>query len=273
MTQEEMQQTQSTAEAKTPTAREAFMADWSGDNPDIDTADEEAMYAKMHEDYKSGRERKKREDRFNAIMEQNNYAPEVMDAIMTGIGPDGQALNLIKFLAGDHRKELQAALNGDEEALAWLAEERAKEIADEATAAAEKKAKDDELVAAVAAEDEALAKALKAAGKTEKDFEKMADWLYNKDTGLIVRAMRFELTEEDFGQLIKLADYDKNISAATEEGYRRGKNEKVDIYADLEDPGNGKPTNLGGGAGKPARKAEENPTLSALDRMGSAYGV
>lgn len=253
------------------TAREQFMKDWGADNSDINMEDEDAVYGRMRENWEAGKKRKEREDRFNSIMEQNNYAPEVMEAIMDGVGPEAKTKNLIKLLAGDHREEFKAALEGDEESLAWLAETRAKEIVDEAAAANEEKAEEGRLAEALQKEDAELEKALAAAGKRPDEMQSYFDAIYNKENGLLVRACRFELTEEDFALLIKVADYDKNISAAQEEGYRRGKNEKVDIYADLDREGGKRPTNLGGGGGGAPKSKQTNPTLAALDNMSRAY--
>lgn len=252
-------------------AREQFMNDWGAEQEDLDMNDEDAVYGRMRQNWEDGKKRKEREDRFNSIMEQNNYAPEVMDAIMSGVGPEAKTANLIKLLAGEHREEFKAAIEGDEEALAFLAETRAKEIADEAAAANEAKAAEGKMAEAIQAQDEMLEKALAAAGKNPRDYEEYFNAIYDKENGLLVRACRFELKEEDFALLIKVADYDKNISAASEEGYRRGKNEKVDIYENLDNHGNGKPTNLGGGGNSQARQQPKNPTLQALDNMGRAY--
>lgn len=255
----------------TLSARESFMNDWGAANPDLDMNDEEAVYGSFRKSWDENKARKEREDRFNSIMEQNNYAPEVMDAIMDGVGPEAKTANLIKLLAGEHREEFRAAIDGDEEALAWLTETRSKEIVDEATAANEKKAEEGQLAEAIKQQDEMLEKALASAGKNPRDYDEYFNSIYDKDNGLLVRACRFELTEEDFALLIKVADYDKNINAAAEEGYRRGKNEQVDIYANLGSHGEGKPTNLGGGGNSRQRQQPENPTLNRLDKMNRAY--
>lgn len=252
-------------------AREQFMSDWGAANSDIDMNDEEAVYGRMRQNWEDGKARKEREDRFNAIMEQNNYAPEVVDAIMDGVGPEAKVKNLVRLLAGDHREEFKAAIEGDEETLAWLAEARGKEIVDEAAAANEKKAEEGRLSEAIKKEDEELEAAIKEAGKNPQDFAEYFNAIYDKDNGLLTRACRFELTKDDFALLIKVADYDKNISAAEEEGYRRGKNEKVDIYADLERQGGKRPTNIGDQGGSMGKGKQINPTLQALDNMGKAY--
>lgn len=251
--------------------RDQFYADWGAENSDIDMNDEEAVYGRMRQNWEDGKKRKEREDRFNSIMEQNNYAPEVMDAIMDGVGPEAKTKNLIKLLAGDHREEFKAAIDGDEEALAWLTETRAKEIVDEAMAANEQKAEDGKLAEAIQKEDAELEAAIAEAGKNPSDFADYFNAIYDKENGLLTRACRFELTKDDFALLIKVADYDKNISAAEEEGYRRGKNEKVDIYADLDRQGGNKPTNIGSQGGGMAKTKPSNPTLQALDNMNKAY--
>lgn len=246
--------------------KEAYMEAFAGRNPELDMNDEEAVYGQMTTDYENYAKSADREKRFNELMSNNEYAPGLINGLLTGENEDGTKFNLITYLAGNYPDLLQDALNGDEEALAELAKRRQAEM--------EESVHEQENVAALAkaqeAEDNLLDEVLVEEGMKPEEAASVVDWIWNPDNGIIVKAMRFELDKEDLKKLVRMGGYDAAISKADKEGYARGKNERIDIYKNMDDKKKRNPINLGGGGGAQVKERTQDPTLAALERMKNA---
>lgn len=243
------------------TNRERLLSRLRERNADLNTDDEEALFGQMLSDYDASDAREKERQQFNDMLTSNPMGPELVTGLVTGKDAEGNKFSLIKFLVGDHGAELRAALEGDQEALEFLLEQEAAEIA----AKEEETATEEELKQKIVEEDAAFEEALKEGGYKREDAKALIDWIYDEEKGFIWRARNFELTKDDFLRLFRIKDWDTALAEADERGYVRGKNEKIDMSKRMSS--NRKTMNLGGGGGKmPASERDE--TLAALENMG-----
>ena len=120
-----------------------------------------------------------------------------------------------------------------------------------------------------AAEDAELDAAVAEMGYKPEQVADLIDWIYNKENGLIKRALNYQLLKDDFLRLFKIKDYDVRLAEAEDKGYKRGKNEKIDMYRHSQRQRDNMPADLtsGGGEAPKAPETEENSTLKALRKM------
>lgn len=215
--------------------REQFTDDFYTRYPDMSREDEDARYDRIAQDYADYDKLAQERANFNKLLMENEYAPGLMNGLITKKDEDGNDFNLKEYLKKN-------GVFADAE--------------DDPTVDAQKVVTEDAELDAAAAE----------AGLRPEEVADLVEWIYNRENGLLARAGHFELKKEDFKQLLRLKNYDADMSKADEAGYVRGKNEKVDIYKEMDDAEKNAPVSLGGGGGASARK-EQDPTLAALDRM------
>jgi len=244
--------------------KDTFLEGLAGRNEGLDINNEDAVYDQLTTDYDNYAKSADKEKRFNDLMLNNEYAPGLINGLLTGENEDGSKFNLITYLAGDHAELLQEALNGDKETLAKLAEMRQAEM----EASVHEEESTEALAKQQQAEDALLDEVIAEEGLKPEEASSIVDWIWNPENGIIVKAMKFELDKEDIKKLVRIGGYDAAISKADKEGYARGKNEKVDIYKNMDEETKSNPVNLGGGGGATVKEKKSNPTLDALDRMG-----
>ena len=264
---ENMTQQQPASQQTAPSARDNFLSSWSKRYEGMDTSNDDAVYGQIGKDYEELDRLRSDRDNFNELMnDDDGVNAEIMNGMITGKNADGTKFSLIRYLIGDHPDLAKAALDGDDESLEQLIEARNQEIRD----AAEKKNQDatdaEELTAKTQAEDDALDLAIADAKYDQKQVQELIDWIYNPESGLLVRAMSHDLTKDDFAKLIRIVDYEGDIAKADEAGYKRGRSERIAMNRQMRSDEN-RPTNLGGGAGR-GNGRKPDRTLSALDRMG-----
>lgn len=247
-----------------PTNRQRLNERYKGHNPELNVDDDEALGAAILDDldkYDQGRERM---DRFNKTVQDSDIAPEMMAGILSGKNPDGSDFNLEEYILDNHIDYLLDYI--DDNATAKEKMDRRREERD-----ARRKA-DEEFEAGrqqrIEAEDAELDAAVAEMGYKPEQVKDLVDWIYDKDDGLIVRAARYELTKDDFLRLFRIKDYDVRLAEAENRGFKRGKNEKIDMYKRDQDRRGEMPADLGGGA-KPADEPSQakDPYISQLERM------
>lgn len=263
--QQEQQQAQQQAPVK-PSARDSFMTGFGSRYKDIDQADDDAVYGQMGKDYEELDRLRNDRESFNKLMkDEDGLNAGLMNGILTGRNVDGSKFSVIRYIFGDHPDLAKAALEGDEVSLEKLIELRNQEIADEAQRKTDEAAEEDAMKQKIEAEDAALDASLKKAGYKPDQVADLIKWIYDPKEGFCIRALAHELTEEDFDKIIRIIDYDGDIARADEEGYKRGKSERIAMNREMH-RGDGRPTNLGGGGGTGKRQSKD-PTLAAIDRM------
>lgn len=233
-------------------------------NPEFNVEDDEAMYGEALNELAASDEARAQRERLNATIAENDIAPEMLNGIFSGKNPDGTDFDLEDYLLDQHLDYLLDVLENKD-----TAKEKAARRKEERAAA--KKA-DEEFQAKVAeltaAEDAELDAAIAEAGYKPDQVKDLIDWIYDKEKGIITRAANFELKKDDFLRLFKLKDYDLKMGEAEDKGYRRGKNEKIDMFRREQGRRSKLPADVGSGGGTPADTGtEEDPTLSALKRM------
>lgn len=234
-------------------------------NPELNVDDDDALFGAISEDYDTYDQRDQERERFNKAMSQNPESAGIITGLYTGKNADGSDFDLGMYLIDEYPEMVVDLIEGNPQA-----KERYVQMRDSKKA---KAAEDEEFASQVAdktaAEDAELDAAIKEAGMRPEEVRDLIDWIYNPETGLIVRAERFELTKDDFKQLLRMKDYDNAMAKADGRGYVRGKNEKIDITARQQNDRKKLPV-INGGGGKPKSK-EEDSRVGRLRQMGDVF--
>ena len=255
--------------SKKPTGRERLAERFSKSNPDFNPDDDEAIYGAAADQLDKDDETAAQRKRFNDIISKSDIAPEMMAGLLSGKNADGSPFDLEDYLFTKHLDFFNDYLEdkeGAKEKLAARKAERQKEKEDEAKYKAG-------LEDRIKKEDAELDKALKESGYRENQVKDLIDWIYDADNGFVARASRFELKKDDFIRLFHIKDWDVKMKESEDKGYRRGKNERIDMFAHKQEQRRNLPPDQGGGGGKPRGGGKEDPTRAALDRMGGAFNI
>ena len=261
-------------EEKTPqlTSRQRLNERYRGRNPELNVDDDEVLGSAILGDLDAYDQDKERIDRFNKMIQESEGAPELMAGIMSGKNPDGTPFTIQDYLVDNNIDFLIDYMDDPEGAKAKIDARRAERAANKEAEekakkeALEEEAKKEELIAA---QDAVLEEAVAEAGYKPEQVASLIDRIYNKENGILKRAFNYELTKDDFLALFKLLDYDVRMKEAEENGYKRGKNEKIDMYRRNQEKRDNMPVDLGGGGGAPAAGdgKKSDPYLDRLDRM------
>lgn len=246
------------------TSRQRLNERYKGRNPELNVDDDEALGAAILGDLDEYDQNRERMDRFNKTVQESDIAPEMMAGILSGKNADGSDFNLEEYLLDNHIDYLLDYI--EDNATAKEKMNRRREEREAAKKADEEfSAKKQQLIDAEDAELDAAASEM---GYKPEQVKDLVEWIYDKEKGLIVRAARYELTKDDFLKLFRIKDYDVRMAEAEKNGYKRGKNEKIDMYKRDQSRRNEMPADLGGGAQPAEAPAEKkDPYLSRLERM------
>ena len=253
------------------TSRQRLAERYKGANPELNVDDDEALGGAILGDLDAYDADKAKMERFNKAMQENDFAPEMIAGIMSGKNADGSDFDLVEYLFDNHLDFF----------LDWIEDN---DSAKEKLKAGQKKRKDDkkkaenaakeeeklkaEMQAMIEAEDAELDAAIAEAGYKPEQVKDLIDWIYDKENGLINRAANFGLKKDDFLRLFQIKDYDVRMADAEQKGYKRGKNEKIDMLKHQQQKRDDMPSDLGSGGGAtPAAGKQSDPYLSRLDRM------
>jgi hypothetical protein len=235
--------------------------------PELNVDDDEALSDQISSDYDLLDQRDQERKQFNDLLAQNPYAAPIVTGMATGKKDDGTPFDLGEFLIDEYPEMIQDLIEGNPDTKKHYEESRdarRQAAADEEQFAAELESK-------TQAEDAELDAAVKEMGYKPEEVAELIRQLYDPDNGLIRRAARFELTKDDFLMLFKILNYDADIKRADNDGYVRGKNEKIDMLEHQQGKRGRLPV-IGSGGGRPSAK-EPDPTLDNLDRMKHAYTI
>ena len=256
-------------EPKKLTGRERLAARFGKENPDFNPEDDEAIYGTAADELDKADESAAQRKRFNEAIAKSDIAPEMIAGLLSGKNADGSDFDLADYLFDKHLDFFTDYLEdkeGAKEKLAARKKERKKEAEEEARFKAGMEDR-------IKAEDAEFDKALKEAGYKESQAKDLIDWIYDEKTGFVARASRFELKKDDFIRLFHIKDWDLKMQESEDKGYRRGKNERIDMFAHKQERRRTLPPDQGGGGVKRKTEEKENPTLAALDKMGTAFNV
>ena len=252
------------------TSRQRLAERFKGANPELNVDDDEALGGAILADLEAYDADKAKMERFNNSMQNYDFAPEMLAGMMSGKNSDGSDFDLAEYLIDKHLDFFLDYIEDHETAKEKLkvGQKKRKEAAQNA----EKAAKEEEerkaaAKAKVEAEDAELDAAIAEAGYKQEQVKDLIDWIYDKENGLINRAANFDLKKDDFLRLFRIKDYDVRMADAENRGYKKGKNEKIDMLKRQQKERDNMPSDLGGGAPTPAGGEDEDPYLSQLNKM------
>lgn len=232
-------------------------------NPDFNDEDDEAVYGEALGELARSDEAEAGRRRLNETIASNRIAPEMLNGIISGKNADGSDFNLDEYLLEEHIDYLLDYMEDNATAKEKaIARKKEREAAAKADADFESK-----VAAKTAAEDAELDAAIREAGYKPEQVKDLIDWIYDKKDGFITRAMNFDLIKEDFLRLFHLKDYDLKLQEAGDAGYKRGKNEKIDMFRRKQQQRSTLPADVGSGGGGAAAVEEADPYLARLERM------
>lgn len=246
------------------TGRQALMERLKGRYPELDTEDDEAVSGQISSDYDEMDKRAEERKAFNDMLSNNPEAAPIITGLATGKNDDGSDFNLADWLIDNEPELVEDMIEGNAKTKAHYEKSRAdrKKAADDE---AEFQAQAEEKLQAMDAELDAAAA---EAGYRVEDTKELMEWIFGDD-GLLTKARNFDLTKDDFLRLIRIKDYDKDVQKADEDGYVRGKNEKIDMTAHRQNKRSKLPV-IPNGGGTPTTE-DEDPTLARLKAMGGVY--
>ena len=232
-------------------------------NPDFNADDDEAVYGEALGELSRSDEAEEGRRRLNETIANNKIAPEMLNGIISGKNADGSDFNLDEYLLDQHIDYLLDYMEDNA-----TAKEKANARRKERDAAAKADADFEAKVAEkTAAEDAELDAAIKEAGYKPEQVKDLIDWIYDKENGFITRAVNFDLKKDDFLRLFHIKDYDLKLKEAADAGYKRGKNEKIDMFARKQQQRRDMPADVGSGGGGTTAGGETDSYLARLERM------
>ncbi len=233
-------------------------------NPEFNIDDDEAMYGEALAELGKADEAEAARKRLNEAIAGSDVAPELINGILSGKNADGSDFDLEDYITEQHIDYFLDYLENKETA---RQKRDARKLARKQEA--EFKAKANELIKAEDAELDAAAAEM---GYKPEQIRDLIEWLYGKekeqDKSFIARAARYELKKDDFLKLFKIKDYDLKISEAEDKGYKRGKNEKIDMFKRDQKRRKDMPADAGSGGGTPTSGGDtKDPYLARLEHM------
>jgi phage regulator Rha-like protein len=252
-----------------PTSRQRLAERYKGANPELNVDDDETLGGAILGDLEAYDADKAKMERFNNSMQSYDFAPEMLAGMMSGKNSDGSDFDLAEYLIDNHMDFFLDYIEDHDTAKEKLKarQQKRKDEKQNAEAAAKEEEKlKAEIQAKVEAEDAELDAAIAEAGYKPEQVQDLIDWIYDKENGLINRAANFGLKKDDFLRLFQIKDYDVRMADAENKGYKRGKNEKIDMLKRQQKKRDEMPADLGGGGTTPEVE-KKDPYLSRLDRM------
>ena len=79
------------------------------------------------------------------------------------------------------------------------------------------------------------------------------------------------MKKDDFIRLFHIKDWNLKMKESEDRGYKRGRNEKIDMFAHQQKRRKQLPPDQGGGGGAPTVEKPEDEILKSLDKMKNAY--
>jgi hypothetical protein len=248
------------------TSRQRLNERYRSRNPELNVDDDEALGGAILSDLDAYDQDRERMDRFNKTVQDSEIAPELMAGLMSGKNPDGTDFSLEDYILDGHIDYILDYIDNKDTAKEKLAKRREERKKEAESANAD--GLSEEALAALQAEDAELDAALQETGYKPEQVKDLIDWLYNPETGVAKRIANYELKKDDFLRLLQIKDFDTRMKDAEEKGYKRGKNEKIDMFARQQKKRDEMPSDIDGGGGKQdIRTVDENPTVSALKKM------
>lgn len=229
--------------------------------PDVSEDDEAALYDRISEDYRNADLDRENMKKFNELLTQDERIAGLITGMASGKKGDGSPFSIAEYLLENYGDDIyrstdpkEAAKKAAEREAAMQAESRAKAEMDEA------RKKNFEAC------DKAFEEAVKSLNINDTEAEKFLDWIYNPDNGFIHRVWTYDVGKEDWVKLLQAYNYENAVTKAEENGYKRGRNEKIDMARHRESSRRNMPSDLSN-SGASLDEGEKDPTLTAYSKM------
>lgn len=233
----------------------------SGRNPNLNLDDDEAVAAWLEQSMNESDQMRTDRDKLNELLSSDPNAAGILTGLSSGIGANGEPFSLSAYLLENYYDEIVNSENKEQaiEKARKKEAENIKRAADE-----EKRVKDS--AAKIEAEDNLLTEAATEVNSDEATVMGMLKWLFGeKEDGFIYRAIRHEISKEDWMRLLYAFDRDKALENARGEGARENRTKRGKPHRSFKGD---MPADLGGGASERTSQEDEDPTIAALRRMG-----
>ena len=248
------------------TSRQRLNERYRSRNPELNVDDDEALGGAIISDLDAYDRDRERMERFNKTVQERPENAEIMAGILSGKNPDGSDFSLTDYILDGHIDYILDYIDNKDTAKEKLERRRA-ERKKESESAAEEDGLSPKAMEALQAEDAELDAALQETGYKPEQVKDIIDWLYNPETGLAKRIGNYELKKDDFLRLLQIKDFDTRMKDAEDKGYKRGRNEKIDMFARQQNRRDAMPSDIGGGGKTNIQTTDENPTVTALRKM------
>lgn len=232
----------------------------AGRNPDLNLDDDEAVAAYMQEQWDDYDKLQGERNQLNDLLVSSPQAAGILQGLSSGVGDDGRPFSLMGFMFRNYWDVIQKAKT-EEEAVKMAKEMEAENIARAAEAEARKKNNASKLEAM----DDALTEAMKSVNTDEATVNRMLEWLYGKDDGIIYRVVRYELNKDDFEKLLYAFNRDSELDGARKDGERNSRSGRGMPHRSFKD---NMPADLGGGGSESRLPEDEDPTIAHYRKMG-----
>ena len=257
-------------EKQTITNRQRLADRFKKANPEFNGDDDEALYGAANDDLAKYDQMQEQRGKLNEALKSTKYSPEILAGLISKKNPDGSDFDLRDWLLSNDDVVdylMDYSQNGPKAKERFAARKKQRK-ADEDAEAAFVKDKD----AKIKKEDTELDAALKESGYKPEQVQDLINWIYDGKTGFIRRAANFELTKDDFIQLFRIKDFDVKMAESEDRGYKKGKNERIDMFAHKQQKRRNMPPDVGGGGGSAKEEPEPDKTMAALGKMSRAFG-
>ena len=246
------------------TNRQLMGERYKSKNPEFNADDDEAVFGEALSELGKADEYEAARNRFNETISNNEIAPDLLNGIVSGKNADGSDFDLTQYLFDNHMDYLIDYMEDNEGA-----KKKYEERKEERRKAAEQEGIDRKAAEQkIQEEDKELDAAIREAGYKPDQVKDLIDWIYDLENGFITRAKNFDLKKDDFIRLFHIKDYDLKMKEADETGYKRGKNEKIDMYKRKAKERKDMPADAGSGGGTPQSGGpQEDPYLKRLEHM------
>lgn len=244
-----------------PTEAKSIKGFFQSRYPDIAADDENSLYDRISSDYDRSDKEHDGLKRFNELLTKDDRMAGLITGMAAGVKEDGSPFSIAEYLLSNYADEIYGAQD-PREAAKKAAEHEARLLEEAQEEEQRKQTRQKNFEAC----DAAFEKAAKALGVNDKDAEKFLKWLYEPEKGFIHRVWTYDIDESDWEKLLKVFTYDNAVTKAEENGYKRGRNDRIDMAKRKDMSRAELPSDLGE-SGASINSIEKDPTLSAYSKM------